>query len=90
MLALPPSGLWFLAWFALVPVFLATRQTRLVTGVIAGILASLVAGFIAVSGVFYHQGIGPDGEPMWTYLACALFGFVFAIVAGISAEMKGR
>jgi len=89
VLALPPCGIWVFGWIALAPVFLVTRQTRLLLGAVAGIAASMVAAFIAAGGYFYRVG-DPGGNDTWTYLGLAIFGFVFAVVAGIGAEVKDR
>lgn len=89
VLAMPPCGFWEIGWFALMPVFWATRNSRLIVGVVCAIAATMVAAYIATTGVFYRQG-SPEGEPTWIYLGCALFGFVFAIVAGVSSEVKDR
>lgn len=89
VLALPPSSLWPFGWVALAPVFLATRNTRLGVGVGSAILSSLIAAFIASHGWLYRQG-GGSGEPAWIYLGCAQFGFVFAVVAGVSSEIRDR
>jgi len=89
VLALPPCGYWPLGWIALAPVFLATRNTRLICGVICAISATMVAAYISANGWFYRQG-SPDGNPTWIYMGCTLFGFVFAVVAGISSELKNR
>src|SRR5471030_2350400 len=89
VLALPPCGYWPVGWIALAPVFLATRNTRLICGVVCAISATMVAAFITANGFFYRQG-SPEGNPTWIYMGCTLFGFVFAVVAGISSELKVR
>jgi len=89
VLALPPSNVALLGWFALVPVFLVARETRFLFGFVAGVLASLVAGYVASHGWFYGAGSN-DGDSTWTYLGCSLFGVVFAIVSGAASEMRRR
>jgi apolipoprotein N-acyltransferase len=87
MLALPPVGWWPLAWFALVPVFLASHRRGFLTGFLIGIGASLLLGWLAVDGLLYPVK-SFTGEPTWTYLGAAMFGFVLSLACGFVGEMK--
>lgn len=85
--ALPPLGLFPLAWFALVPVLVASKGLGFLRGFLCGIVASLTVGWLAVSG-FLYPAQSFTGDSTWTYLACAMFGFVLATCCGIVGEVK--
>ncbi|MDR3688640.1 MAG: nitrilase-related carbon-nitrogen hydrolase [Fimbriimonas sp.] len=87
VLALPPSGRGTLAWFAMTPVFLASRRTRFVAGFVSALGACAVASIASVTGVFYSLG-DSNGVPEWTYVGMALFGFVFGTLAGLNSEIR--
>jgi len=87
VLALPPSGIWPLAWFALTPIFIATRGTRFVIGFVAAVASAMFAAFVSTNGYLYRTGTS-GGEPTWTYVGFALFGMIFGIVAAVASEVK--
>src|SRR5687768_4676546 len=86
-LALPPVGWWPLGWFALAPLLWVCAGKGFFKGFIGGIASSLLVAWLAVEGHLYaEKSFG--GEPTWTYLGCAMFGFVLAVGCGIAGEVK--
>ena len=88
-LALPLGEQWYLAWFMLVPLLLATKGTRFIVGFLGGLGAVFWCAFLAQTGVFYRDKLF-DASPMWIYCACGIFAFSFSIFFGIYAEGKNH
>lgn len=76
-LSFPPYDLWFLAWIALVPVFIATRASKsLLKAAVGGGLTYLVFFTILLHWVrIYH----PLAIP-FTLLALTIYGIGFGLI----------
>lgn len=87
VLCLPPVGWWPLAWFALVPLFLACKGQRFLFGFLLGLLASATIGVLSTLGVFFSDK-SSNGSSHWIITGCATFGAVIGIISALTAELK--
>ncbi|MEN6370391.1 MAG: apolipoprotein N-acyltransferase [Armatimonadota bacterium] len=78
ILAFPRTGLYPLAWVALVPLLAALRRTRPVGSLVLG----LVTGFIFFGGLLYWISL-------FGYLPCALLALVEAVSVAVFALLAG-
>ncbi len=91
--AMPPASQGYLAWFAIAPVLLATKDRGIIAGFLSGISAVFVAAGLSLSGVPYAiTGSHPSqaGLPAWTFSAFGIYGFAMAISVAIFADKGAR
>ncbi len=71
-----------LAWFALVPLLLATRGRGFLVGFLAGLGAVFFAAWLSTTGVLYGvpRGTTNDG---WVYTGFGIFGGPFAVLFAV-------
>src|SRR5579862_4710707 len=79
-LSLAPTDVWWLAWFAFVPLLVAVRGKGFLYGFLGGLVALLVCALAVDSGVFCADK-DTSGLSSWIVTGCALFGFVVSIAA---------
>ncbi|OJU62468.1 MAG: hypothetical protein BGO01_08275 [Armatimonadetes bacterium 55-13] len=84
-LALPPADVWWLAWFAFVPLLLAARGRGFVAGFIGGLVA-LTSSAICIRAGWFYSLKSFSGLDAWVYTGCLFYGFTVAIVAGAWAD----
>lgn len=77
--SMPPIGLSFLAWVALVPMLVATHRMSWAVHFLAGIGVALVAASLLARG-FMLPNTAIDSSAGWIYLGYCLFGLVIAAV----------
>ncbi|HEY3782233.1 MAG TPA: nitrilase-related carbon-nitrogen hydrolase [Fimbriimonadaceae bacterium] len=82
--SMPPIGLSFVGWFALVPLFWAVSGTRFLYGVVGSLVTALSGALYLLFGVSRTF----KGEPNWVYAGYLLFGLMLFVIAGTFAEMK--
>ncbi len=89
VLALPLGEQAWLAWFMLVPLLWTTKEKGILAGFLGGLGAVFWCAWLSVSGVFYHH---KNFEPSngWTYTACGLYAFSFAIFFAVWADRKNH
>jgi apolipoprotein N-acyltransferase len=77
-LSLPLGEQFYLAWFAFVPLLMATRGRGLLWGFAGAILTIAASSWLSCSGFLYriHQ---PDGNTAWVYTGIGIFGFAACI-----------
>jgi apolipoprotein N-acyltransferase len=86
-LALPLGEQGYLAFVALVPLLLATRDRGFILGFLGGILAISTLAIIATSGAFYKERVA-EGNVSWIYTSCGLFGFSFSVFFALWGDAK--
>lgn len=86
-LAMPPKGLWFVGWIALVPLLLATRNGSGAVAFLAGLFASLLCAGISSLGWFIPVGLS-DADPSWVWTAYSVFGVYLGIVLAVWSQLK--
>ena len=89
VLALPLGERAWLAWFMLVPLLWTTKEKGFLVGFLGGLGAVFWCAWLSASGVFYHH---KNFEPSngWTYTACGLYAFSFAIFFAVWADRKNH
>ncbi len=89
VLALPLGEQAWLAWFMLVPLLWTTQEKGFLVGFLGGLGAVFWCAWLSASGVFYHH---KNFEPSngWTYTACGLYAFSFAIFFAVWADRKNH
>lgn len=87
VLALPLGEQAWIAWFMLVPLLWTTKEKGFLVGFVGGLVTVFWCAWLSASGVFYHH---KNFEPStgWTYTACGLYAFSFAIFFAIWADQK--
>jgi len=85
VLALPLGEHAWLGWFAIVPLILATRDQRIILGVVGALLTIGVAAWIATTGVFYQHRTA--GDSVVIFGACGKFAFVLGVVLAVSSDV---
>jgi len=77
--AMPPVGVGWLGWFALVPLLAAVQGERRAVAALAGFLAAAVASLALDTGLLPvpHQ---MEGEANWIFTGYCLFGILLAVV----------
>ena len=89
VLALPLGEQAWLAWFMLVPLLWTTKEKGFLVGFLGGLGAVFWCAWLSASGVFYHH---KNFEPSngWTYTACGLYAFSFAIFFAVWADRRNH
>jgi apolipoprotein N-acyltransferase len=89
VLALPLGEQAWLAWFMLVPLLWTTKEKGFLVGFLGGLGAVFWCAWLSASGIFYHH---KNFEPSngWTYTACGLYAFSFAIFFAVWADRKNH
>ena len=89
VLALPLGEQAWIAWFMLVPLLWTTKEKGFLVGFLGGLGAVFWCAWLSASGVFYHH---KNFEPSngWTYTACGLYAFSFAIFFAVWADRKNH
>jgi apolipoprotein N-acyltransferase len=87
VLALPLGEQAWIAWFMLVPLLWATKEKGFLLGFVGGLVAVFWCAWLSASGVFYHA---KNFEPStgWTYTACGLYAFSFAVFFAVWADRR--
>ncbi len=89
VLALPLGEQAYLAWFALVPIIIASRGKGFLVGFASSLGSVLLAARISTSGLLYvHKNFSADSA--WVYSGFGLFGFAIAIAIGVASERSNR
>src|SRR5438094_41083 len=86
-LSLPPIGWGWPIAFALVPLFASLIGTRIVLGVVAGLLTAATPAVLLANGVLPvpHPS---QGEPNWIYAGYLLFGALLAVTSAFVSVRK--
>ncbi|HLK16554.1 MAG TPA: nitrilase-related carbon-nitrogen hydrolase [Fimbriimonadaceae bacterium] len=83
--SLPLGEQPWLAWFAFVPLIVATRDRRIILGAVAALLTIAVAAFIAAAGIFYRHRSG--GDVVTVFGACGKFAITVGIAIAFSSDV---
>jgi apolipoprotein N-acyltransferase len=85
VLCLPLGEQAYLAWFALVPLLVATRGRGFLVAFGAGLGSLLFAAWLSSSGALYqvHDGVKNDA---WLYTGFGIFGFSLSLTFGVWGE----
>jgi hypothetical protein len=90
VLALPPVGLHWLAWFALTPALVAAEGRGFWRGFGIGLGMLAVASLVSRSGVFFHPSL-LGGESGWNFASFGVFGVAVGLTFGVwgrASEMQ--
>lgn len=85
--SMPPVGCAPLAWFALVPALLATREKGVAVGFAAGVSLSLIAALFARNGLFLQSNL-VDEDPGWIFGGYGLFALAIGTALAVNAASK--
>jgi len=83
--ALPLGEQAWLAWFALVPLIVVTRDRNIIVGVFGALGAVTVAALLASSGVLYLHRAAGDSTVI--YGACGKFALVVGVVMAANSDV---
>ena len=84
-LALPLGEQAWLGWFAFVPVIIATRDRRIILGVLGALCTILVAALLASSGLLYRHRVA--GDSVVILGACGKFAITAAIALAAGSDV---
>lgn len=76
---------WWMAWFAFVPLLIATREARFLVGFVVGLATVGFATFLTMQAAL---SLKMGGEPWWIVSSMMIYGVLFALTIGIYAERK--
>jgi apolipoprotein N-acyltransferase len=89
VMALPLGEQAWLAWFMLVPLLWATKEKGFLVGFLGGLGAVFWCAWLSTTGVFYSFK-NFEASAGWTYTACGLYAFSFAVFFAVWADKKNH